>query len=332
MLLDLGADVNARDSSASSVLHSAAWDSGSNAWDEFGDPGWGPVYGDTAVVESLLAAGADVQARDQSGLTPLHNAAALNRNPTVLELLLLAGADPDARDDGDRTALDIAVRRLPLEIREVLRSYPLPGAVRALQQRTVGGAEAFRDCASCPDLLVMPPGRFRMGCIYEARACWSKAALPTRHVEVAAFALSKFEVTRGQFRAFSAATGHEVPGGCSPGQQFWGDQVGQTDEHPVVCVGWRDAQAYVRWLREQTGHAYRLPSEAEWEYASRARHDDSFPLGVSRPGSVHLRERRRRRLRRRVGEDCAGRIVQSEWLRATRHGWQRVRVGGGLLA
>ena len=281
-LLELDADVNARDSNGSTPLHGAAWHSGWNTWDELQPSGPWAVYGDTAVVEALLAAGADVQARDRSGYTPLHAAAALNKNPTVLELLLLAGADPDARNSNDETALDLAFRRPPLEKREVLRSYPIPAAVRALQ-RGVGGSEAFRDCPSCPDLLVMPSGRFRMGCIYEDYACWSKAALPAREVEVAAFALSKFEVTRGQFTAFTTATGYEVSGSCRVGERSWHNQVWQTDEHPVVCVRWRDAQAYVGWLREQTGRPYRLPSEAEWEYASRAGMTTRFHWGYRAP-------------------------------------------------
>ena len=113
--------------------------------------------------------------------------------------------------------------------------------------------ETFRDCRSCPEMVTIPAGRFRM----------------VREVEVASFALSKHEVTRGQFRAFVAATGHNARGRWC-GEETWRDLDWQTDDHPVVCVNWDDARAYVRWLRRETGERYRLPSESEWEFASLA--------------------------------------------------------------
>ena len=128
----------------------------------------------------------------------------------------------------------------------------------------------FRDCPSCPEMVVIPAGTFRMGCVSGSDACYSDER-PVHQVEIASFALSRHEVTRGQFSAFVAATGHDTPGGCVGFRSgSWRDQSGQRDDHPVVCVNWNDAQAYVRWLGRETGERYRLPSESEWEYGARA--------------------------------------------------------------
>lgn len=77
------------------------------------------------------------------------------------------------------------------------------------------------------------------------------------------FLLGKFEVTRAQFAAFADAAKHTASAWRQPGFNQW-------NEHPVVNVTYEDAEAYAAWLTRTTGHAYRIPSEAEWEYAARA--------------------------------------------------------------
>ncbi len=115
--------------------------------------------------------------------------------------------------------------------------------------------EVVKDCDVCPRLVVIPGGRFMMGSPANEPGRDEDEG-PQRTVEVRSFLLGQTEVTQGQWKA--------VMGSNPSGFKDCGDEC------PVERVSWNDAQEYVRKLSERTGKRYRLPSEAEWEYAARA--------------------------------------------------------------
>lgn len=144
----------------------------------------------------------------------------------------------------------------------------------------VAVGQSFRDCPECPEMVVIPAGRFRKGSPASEVGRYGDEG-PQREVVLRApLAVGKFEVTVAQYRAFAQATGRGDGGSCwvwtgSDGEERRGygwrnPGFAQGDDHPVVCVSWEDAQAYARWLSQRTGHRYRLLTEAEWEYAARA--------------------------------------------------------------
>ncbi|MBM5811363.1 MAG: formylglycine-generating enzyme family protein [Gammaproteobacteria bacterium] len=146
-----------------------------------------------------------------------------------------------------------------------------------------------RDCPVCPELALVPPGSFVIGTPAE-RVGRDAAYDETPQVIVTMtrpFYVSVHEITVAEFRRYVEATATEPEGGCRvlQGGQWvrerdrgWRDPgfaAAPADDEPVVCVSWDDARAYADWLSRESGHRYRLPSEAEWEYAARG--GTSFP-------------------------------------------------------
>ena len=154
--------------------------------------------------------------------------------------------------------------------------------------QTYRPGQGFTDCTGCPEMVVVPAGHFVMGSTKAERArliesgvsaSWFKDEQPRHRVTIRRFAMGKYEVTRGQYEAFVRETGRGS-GVCSvfagstwedePSMNWRNPGFEQTARDPVACVSWDDAKLYVAWLSRKTGKRYRLPSEAEWEYAARA--------------------------------------------------------------
>ena len=134
--------------------------------------------------------------------------------------------------------------------------------------------DTFRDCATCPEMVVVPSGSFMMGSPASEPDRKDREGPQHRVTISKPIVVGKYEVTRGQFAVFIDASGYDAG-------SYWHDRRFQTDTHPAVCVSWHDAKAYIEWLSTKTGQNYRLLSEAEWEYVARARTTTAYHFGAT---------------------------------------------------
>jgi formylglycine-generating enzyme required for sulfatase activity len=160
-------------------------------------------------------------------------------------------------------------------------------------------AVTAQDCRDCPRMIVIRGGTFTMGSP-EGEFERKKFEGPRSGVAVTGFAMGETEVTRGEYSMFVRETHRvDLAQGCfnfgfnevfdssnvsqevmDPKTSWHAHSFRQTDRHPVTCVSWRDARDYAAWLARKTGKAYRLPSEAEWEFAARAGTTTIFNWGT----------------------------------------------------
>lgn len=126
--------------------------------------------------------------------------------------------------------------------------------------------DRLRSGGQGPLMAYIAGGDFAMG---QQRDSLQMDEQPVREVSLEGFAIGKYEVTFEEYQAFAIATGRKIPG-----DNGWG-----RGRRPVINVSWNDAQAYTRWLSRQTGAHYRLPTEAEWEFAAKAGSDSFFWWG-----------------------------------------------------
>ncbi len=168
-----------------------------------------------------------------------------------------------------------------------------PEGVRPLSteaERTLEPKDVFKECDTCPEMVVVPAGSFTMGS-RASEAARSTNEGPQHSVKFAkAFAVGKFHVTVDQFAAFAAETGYDAGTKClvfeggnkmeeKQGRSWRDPGFAQTAAHPAVCLSWNDAKAYAAWLSRKTGRSYRLLTEAEWEYAARAGSTTRYSFG-----------------------------------------------------
>jgi formylglycine-generating enzyme required for sulfatase activity len=263
------------------------------------------------------------EAKAEPAAEPVEDAAARAR---AEEAAKQAAADKAAAEkervlalkakDEERRAAELAAKA---QAQAMVRAEERARAVAAVKEAPraalrPGLGTVFQDCAECPRMVVVPSGEFTMG----SPAAEGERAVdegPQRQVSIAQpFALGRSEVTVAEFRRFVEESGYRTEAerdtraqGCSgfiyadpaarnPAQPFtsWrspGLAQAQADPHPVLCVSWNDARAYAQWLSKKTGRRYRLPTEAEWEYAARAgsagaRHWGDDPVQACRFANV----------------------------------------------
>jgi formylglycine-generating enzyme required for sulfatase activity len=149
--------------------------------------------------------------------------------------------------------------------------------------------QPFTDCADCPEMVVVPAGRFMLGSSASDGNHRENEGPQTEVTIPLPFALMTTEVTRDDYAAFVLQTKRESEKGCfiadggegvsDANADFMRPGFDQGGRHPAVCVSWTDAQDYAAWLSQKTGKNYRLPSEQEFEYAARAGRNGSWPWG-----------------------------------------------------
>ena len=155
-----------------------------------------------------------------------------------------------------------------------------PVAVTEPKTETAGAKEkefqdALKEGDKGPIMVWIPAGTYEMG---SPGSSSNKDERPKHTVKFKKFAISKYEITIAQYEIFAKATKRQMPD----------DLYMEHDTSPVVLVKWDDAYNFTKWLSEQTGHKYRLPSEAEWEYAASGGKDSTFWWGFNEePGKAH---------------------------------------------
>jgi Uncharacterized conserved protein len=146
------------------------------------------------------------------------------------------------------------------------RAFAVPPSGRHLPDLAV-----FSDAPFAPEMVVMPTGRFPMGSPRTEDGRSADESQPREVTIAVRFAIGRYPVTFEEYDHFCAKTGHDKP--IDPG---WG-----RGRRPVINASWTDARKYAEWLSGETGQHYRLPTEAEWEYACRAGKTTRFSVGDS---------------------------------------------------
>lgn len=154
----------------------------------------------------------------------------------------------------------------------------LPGTAQATEPQP---GKVFKDCKDCPEMVVLPAGKFIMG-TPDDEVGREPDEGPMHEVTFAKpFAMSRFQITAAEWDSYIRQTGVKIPDGDTrPGRECIASKprYSQGPRQPAVCMNFPEVQAYVAWLSKKTGHQYQMVSEAQREYAARAGSTGPFPF------------------------------------------------------
>ena len=205
--------------------------------------------------------------------------------------LARAQAAEQAKAEQARTA-EQAKATEAMRLAALVTADPRIGGAAKSEEPRFKTTDSFKDCEDCPEMVTVAQGEVLMGSnrndIDSGIAAENEGPQHKATIRQP-FAVGRFEVTRDQYAAFVKRSGYKGGERCvtfennvpqeRANRSFLDPGFVQNGTHPVVCVSWTDAKAYVEWLSQTTGKRYRLLSEAEFEYAARAGGTSRF--GVS---------------------------------------------------
>jgi ankyrin repeat protein/formylglycine-generating enzyme required for sulfatase activity len=230
----------------------------------------------------LMDSGADISIKNRDGYTALDAAYS-----EKLRNLLVSKQEPKAWESANKiSTLQSYTDYLKLNTEGQHAALALSNIQKLISKTAPPSTEAtksgkvFKDCPDCPEMINISQGVFIMGSpASETGRFKNEGATHLEYIEQP-FSLGKTAITRGQFAAFVNATNYDAGNKCwvfegvkpqeRDGANWRNPGYSQDDSHPVSCINWNDAKAYADWLSIKTGKHYRLPSDAEWEYAARA--------------------------------------------------------------
>jgi formylglycine-generating enzyme required for sulfatase activity/serine/threonine protein phosphatase PrpC len=231
----------------------------------------GMIIGIAAVVIIAIGAGVFLMMGGKQQI-PQPSPAVTERTESVTEA-------PQSATEEESTEAQQTVAAAPRQ-EQVEAVEKTPGPEQPATTKTTVLAEqeirdTLKDGSPAPSVVILGPGTLEMGSPGTSRFADER---PRHTVNIKKFAISKYEITFAQYDKFAKASKRTLP------DNLYMDRA----THPVIYVSWDDAYYYAKWLSEQTGRTYRLPSEAEWEYAAGAGNNSSFWWGYDeKPNMAH---------------------------------------------